>query len=113
MDGVTILTTYEKGLLTGYGCIGVIFTFVCIFALSVIILNEYQNGFQGCFASVCLIASMIGIFAAIIVTAVVLHTEYKITCDDTVSLNELTSCYQILSQDGKLFTVKELAENNE
>ena len=36
------------------------------------------------------------------------YTEHKIVVDDTVSFNELISRYEIISQDGKLLTVKEI-----
>ena len=35
------------------------------------------------------------------------HTEYKVTINDSVSMNEFLNKYEILDQDGKIFTVKE------
>lgn len=35
------------------------------------------------------------------------HTEYKITIDDSVSMNEFLDKYEILDQEGKIYTVKE------
>lgn len=35
------------------------------------------------------------------------HTEYKVTIDDSVSMNEFLGKYEILDQEGKIYTVKE------
>ena len=35
------------------------------------------------------------------------HVEYKVTIDDSVSMNEFLNKYEILDQEGKIYTVKE------
>ena len=35
------------------------------------------------------------------------HIEYKVTIDDSVSINEFLDKYEILDQEGKIYTVKE------
>lgn len=35
------------------------------------------------------------------------HTEYKVTIDDSVSMNDFMDKYEILDQEGKIYTVKE------
>ena len=35
------------------------------------------------------------------------HTKYKVTIDDSVSMNEFMDKYEILDQEGKIYTVKE------
>lgn len=35
------------------------------------------------------------------------HTEYKVTIDDSVSMNEFLDKYEIIDQEGKIYTVKE------
>lgn len=108
MDGVTILTTYEKGLITGYGFLGIMFTLAFIISLSIMLINNVKSSSpEAFFASVCIVASMICAVCAI-AALVDTRTEYKITVDDTVSFNELTERYEIISQDDKLFTVKEV-----
>ena len=39
------------------------------------------------------------------------HIEYKVTIDDSVSMNEFLDKYEILGQEGKIYTVKE--KNND
>lgn len=35
------------------------------------------------------------------------YVEYKVTIDDTVLINEFLDKYEILDQDGKIYTIKE------
>jgi membrane protein YdbS with pleckstrin-like domain len=35
------------------------------------------------------------------------HIEYKVTIDDSVSMNEFLDKYEVLDQEGKIYTVKE------
>ena len=35
------------------------------------------------------------------------HIEYKVTIDNSVSMNEFLDKYEILDQEGKIYTVKE------
>ena len=35
------------------------------------------------------------------------HVEYEVTIDDSVSMNEFLDKYEILDQEGKIYTVKE------
>ncbi len=35
------------------------------------------------------------------------HIKYKVTIDDSVSMNEFLDKYEILDQEGKIYTVKE------
>ena len=35
------------------------------------------------------------------------HVEHKVTIDDSVSMNEFLDKYEILDQEGKIYTVKE------
>ena len=35
------------------------------------------------------------------------ETQYKVTIDDSVSLNEFNEKYEVISQEGKIYTVRE------
>lgn len=39
------------------------------------------------------------------------YTTYKVVISDTVSMNEFMGKYEILNQDGKIYTVKERTPN--
>ena len=41
------------------------------------------------------------------------HTEYQVTLSDSVTVNELLDRYEIVSQDGLIYTIKERSETDE
>ena len=40
------------------------------------------------------------------------HIEYKVTIDDSVSMNKFLDKYEIIGQEGKIYTVKEKSKEN-
>lgn len=38
------------------------------------------------------------------------YTQYEVTIDDSVSMNEFTSKYEILEQRGQIYVIKEIEE---
>ena len=71
-----------------------------------------------CFANFCNVGGWILIVASIAFAVVAIlsvipnktdisHIEYKVTIDDSVSMNEFLDRYEILDQEGKIYTVKE------
>ena len=60
----------------------------------------------------CLLGAIIGIFIWFCVCVLsekptAYETHYKVTIDDSVSMNEFLDKYEILDQEGKIYTVKE------
>ena len=52
--------------------------------------------------------SMMGcLFGNVCSTPIAYETHYKVTIDDSVSMNEFLNKYEILDQEGKIYTVKE------
>ena len=41
------------------------------------------------------------------------ETHYKVTIDDSVSMNEFNEKYEIIDQEGKIYTVKERENKND
>lgn len=95
----TILPEYWLGI--GLGC-AIIFVFVMtlFFTYDRIIL-----GF------ICLALAfgigMVGGLGGTCSKTNISHIEYKVTIDDSVSMNEFLDKYEILDQEGKIYTVKE------
>ena len=110
MDGVTILTEYQQSLMSGGTCLYLCILAVIIFILSFIICHEDYGSGYGAVASLCVFLSVAMCVFCITSCLVDDHTEYKVAVDDTVKLDEFTNRYQIVSQDGKLFTVRDLEE---
>ena len=116
MNGVEILTSnevavaYEKfnwsnfwiaiGLIAAIAIVAGIITGVC----------SYD----------CVIGIMVSIVVFIVFTVIIgmlvggltvepieYETQYKVTIDDSVSMNEFLDKYEIIDQDGKIYTVRE------
>ena len=109
MTGVEILsseTIYNTILPEYWLGIGLGLAIVFIFAMA------------ACFASdriilgfICLALSfgvgIVGSLGGTLGKTDISHIEYKVTIDDSVSMNEFLDKYEIINQEGKIYTVKE------
>jgi len=119
MDGVTILTTNVYRELNGVGFAYLMFMFIVLYGLVLVLSYMFvANGsspekIMGVF--VCLIVS--GILAygvrSLYTDYQTIHTDYLVTVNDTVNINEFVALYEILKQDGALFTVRERGGSSE
>ena len=109
MTGVEILNSkimYNTILPEYWMVIGSIlaFTLICLTVYFYVKFNNWA-------AILCLILVVISIvivcLGAISNKNSVDYIEYKITIDDSVSMNEFLDKYEILDQEGKIYTVKE------
>lgn len=113
MNGVEILNSAEVGVmyttnwwLAGFIWIGIIF----IGGLIGLLLDDIarvESTMIGCF-----IGAVVGVLIWLFVAGSGYHpttyeTHYKVTIDDSVSMNEFLDKYEILNQEGKIYTVKE------
>lgn len=116
MNGVEILsqetiyeTTYPWWFILIFAGIGLI---IGIIVMIINYLDEriFDPTFLFLIGVLVLAGSMIGMLIAENTnheTDTVDHIEYKVTIDDSVSMNELLDKYEILDQEGKIYTVKE------
>ena len=109
MNGVEILsseTIYNTILPEWCLTLGLIGAFIFIYVTIQLFANCYD------------IAPWISLVVVIAFTVVAIlsgipnknnvdRTEYKVTIDDSVSMNEFLYKYEILDQEGKIYTVKE------
>ena len=108
MTGVEILATGEGA--TSFEPNSTVFLFVlpiCIIGGLIIGSKDKECGLGA------LVGLLIGMVAGLLFAAVVGITEieyyptYKVTISDEVSMNDFMDKYEILNQDGKIYTVKE------
>jgi hypothetical protein len=74
-------------------------------------MNRELNGIEVLFISSIglLLGGMIGAGFGIVASSPVSYTtEYKVTISDEVSMTEFYEHYEVIEQDGKIFTVKEI-----
>ncbi len=117
MDGVTILNTIERAI-TETPWSWKHFWIVFFISLGAMIFIGFMSGLSdgSCLAGslagliigvICGI--LFGILAGNILNEVTVDTvtQYEVTIDDSVSMNEFTDKYNIIEQRGKIYIVEE------
>ena len=114
MSGVEILSTTEvvtdyvwNYWLTGFIYIGIII--ICGLAgyFCSDRFDKFVNTIIGCVAG-AIIGLLIYLFSAALTSKPVAYEmEYKVTISDEVSMNEFLDKYEIIEQEGKIYTVME------
>lgn len=111
MNGVIILNSYE--ILTNPSSIflylvwGCVFTALAIALSYLFIVDNYSS------TSTAIYAIAAGALAVILFCNIPeknYETRYQITIDDSVSMNEFQSKYEIIEVEGKIYTVRERIE---
>ena len=109
MTGVEILTSkviYNAILPEWCLIMGLVCCFVGILTAFTLFIEGYDIGFWIATA-VTIVFMVIAILGGIPNKNDVAYIEYKVTIDDSVSMNEFLDKYEILDQEGKIYTVKE------
>lgn len=104
MEGVTILATGTAmlGISWGAAIFIALFVFVIIFAFDPL---DEGLGWRIGFATFMFVLSfLLLVFLAVDTTEV---TEYKVTIDDSVSYVEFMEKYEVIDQEGEIYTVRE------
>lgn len=106
INGITVLDTASIIDIDFTVCIVSIIFFsvgvLCAFLGSAIEHDEII--FTG---AVFIVIGLIFFLTWVINTPSVGYNEYKVTIDETVSLNEFNSKYEIIEQEGKIYTIIE------
>lgn len=115
MQGVEILTSTQVVTEWGTNRVGFWITFIVVFGIFAIIgfnaAIEEQNGWNLIgFIFVGIISGMAGgvlVGCILLSTPIVYETQHKVTTSEEVSLIEFYEHYEVIDQDGKIFTVRE------
>lgn len=118
MSGMEILDTQTITTITGgfnFPALIVIFILSCIIGvvLGVCCADDEFGPISGVLLG-CVTGLLLGAFVgAASSTPIVQKTEiqYKVTLSDEVSLNDFLERYEILEQEGKIYTIVEKEEN--
>lgn len=107
MEGVTILNSYDCG-----NDVGFIVAIVILIILGLITLISFidgcLHGFCDSHVSIWMTCFCIGLFFGIMALATYENpTYYEVLIDDKVSMTEFTQRYEIVQQNGQIFTIKE------
>lgn len=115
MQGVEILTSAQVATEFAYNWTAAWITLVAVFGLCLIfsIVSFFINGCDWEFILLGSAAGVIlGLFFGILsggifTTPDTYETQYKVIISDEVSMTEFYERYEVIGQDGKIFTVKE------
>ncbi len=115
MNGVEILS--QTNIYKTEGCPWIIGIFLCVGLLAGVIgaiVEARSFGFSDIIFPIVLIGFLLGLAIGLTGFTLTLHEsdtvdyiEYKVTVDDSVTMNEFLDKYEILDQEGKIYTVKE------
>ena len=105
MEGVTILSTGTAmlGISWGWAIILALFVFVVMYAISPFDDDDF-NWRIGFATFVSVLTFVILAIFAVDTTEV---AEYKVTIDDSVSYVEFMEKYEVIDQEGEIYTVRE------
>lgn len=114
MTGVEILTSKEIVVETAYSwtafwiCAGIILALCIAFGLyNSMGENDYGHLFLGLLAGVVL-GCLSGVIAAIAFsTPATYETQYDVIISPEVSMTEFYERYEVIEQDGRIFTIRE------
>ena len=109
MNGVEILsseTIYNTILPEWCIIVGMVLGIVFLLVSMLLAADYYHiaGTIVAVFAVVCFVFAPLGVISN---ENDINHIEYKVIIDDSVSMNEFLDKYEILDQEGKIYTVKE------
>lgn len=121
MPGVEILTSEEVIISTecNWKCFWIAFSISLIATFLLTVLIQFiDSGFDICWSFSFNITFSLGLFLSFIAGALFgvgvfpvsteSETHYKVTIAEEVSMTDFLEQYEIIEQDGKIFTIREL-----
>ena len=109
MTGVEILSSkiiYNTVLPGWYGALALMLMFA--FYVGICVFSSYNKMGWTITSCVLVVVSVVVMTLALCSNHnSIRHIEYKVTIDDSVSMNEFLDKYEILDQEGKIYTIKE------
>lgn len=114
MNGVEILTSSQVGV--GFNFNWIVFVIIFVFITIIMCTSVYYD--IGDWKAGIPIGMAMGLFFGILIglflsTPSYYETQYQVTISDEVSVNEFYEKYEVVKQDGKIFTVRERIEEVE
>lgn len=113
MSGVEILSTTEvvvesvsNYILAGLICVGV----VILGTLLGYMADKLFGALLGVLFGAALGVLVVDLVMVLTETPIAYTNEYKVTISDEVSLNDFMEKYEIIDQEGKIYTVRERGE---
>lgn len=115
MNGVEILAVKEVVAASAF-CWPAFWVVSVMVFVGLTALGLYLNYAEDAGADLVVFCITLGLIAGAMLGAIIgralaepteYETEYKVAIDDTVSMNEFLEQYEIIDQEGKIYTVRE------
>lgn len=116
MDGITVLSQNEiMRTPTQFWVIAIVGIISCIISVIVMIISNEKSITNIFFISsiVCIIVFTISTLCGVFIKNGTGKYTYKVTISDEVNFVEFNNKYEIIDQDGLIYTIKEKENNNE
>lgn len=116
IDGITVLSQNEIIITPTWTCIITMIGFITFVISLIIALNVNQEIIETIFgiSSICFfILFIVGICCMCFVEIGTGEYTYKVTISDEVNFVEFNNKYEIIGQDGLIYTIKEREIENE
>lgn len=111
MNGVTILNSYEYLTNTFpiflFILLCAIFSVLSIIILCTLLLDRSSSWKKFAFLVICIALTIV---LGCSIPENRYETRYQVTIDNSVSMNEFQSKYEIIKVEGKIYTIKERVE---
>ena len=114
MTGVEILSTTEVAIDFAFNWKMALITFGILFVIAVaigilvsFISEDWSQVVVGIFAGCVWGVLSAGLVGMVLETPTAYEERYKVIISDEVSMTEFVNTYEILSQEGKIYTVRE------
>lgn len=111
MNGVVILNSYEyltnQSIIILLMCLCVCFTIASIMILYILLKDKPTSWDDFAILIVCV---AVAITSGVLVPEDKYETRYQVTVDDSVTMSEFQSKYEIIEVEGKIYTVRDRVE---
>ena len=113
MTGVEVLATEEVITGSSFNWLGFTLTFVTVvLIIALVAINKCKTA-KECLQCIALVGGITGAIAGFLMgeaaaIPVEHETYYKVTISDEVPLNEFLERYEIVDQEGRIYTIREL-----
>lgn len=118
MAGVEVLAIEEVATAYAFNWKAYLLTFTVVLVIMTIVgfILNHSNGmddFLICLMCGVIFGAILGLLPAWTTLPKEYETQYKVTISDEVSMNDFLEKYEIVDQEGKIYTVREAGAEND
>lgn len=114
MEGITVLSQSNVYTITNIAIAHIFPGLIAAFlgSMIAIFLFEHNYNVAGVIVGLCGLVGLASLIAGTSMPQEFSHIQYKVLIGEEVNLVDFTEQYEILNQEGLIFTIKELEKEN-